>query len=64
MRLTRKLFIFAVTLNRPKSLNALSSPFFAEINDALRKLDDDKSIGAIVMTGNEKAFAGKLPLAS
>lgn len=45
-------------MNRPKSLNALSTPFFVEINDALRTFDDDPTIGAIVMTGNEKAFAG------
>ena len=48
----------AVTLNRPKALNALSSPLFEELNDALRKLDEDETIGAIVLTGSEKAFAG------
>lgn len=50
-----------VTLNRPKALNALSSPLFEEVNDALKKFDDDQSIGAIVLTGSEKAFAGTLP---
>lgn len=48
-----------VTLNRPKALNALSSPLFTELNDALSKYDNDKDIGAIVITGSEKAFAGK-----
>lgn len=47
-----------VTLNRPKALNALSSPLFQELNDALSKYDQDKDIGAIVITGSEKAFAG------
>lgn len=47
-----------VTLNRPKALNALSSAVFVELNDALRKLDQDKDTGAIVITGSEKAFAG------
>lgn len=47
-----------VTLNRPKALNALSSPLFRELNDALTKYDEDKDIGAIVLTGSEKAFAG------
>ncbi|QKX60670.1 uncharacterized protein TRUGW13939_07816 [Talaromyces rugulosus] len=46
-----------VTLNRPKALNALSSPLFEELNDALSKYDENKDIGAIVITGSEKAFA-------
>ncbi|KAK3061520.1 hypothetical protein LTS18_006027, partial [Coniosporium uncinatum] len=46
-----------ITLNRPKALNALSSPLFLELNDALHKFDKDDQIGAIVVTGSEKAFA-------
>jgi len=46
-----------ITLNRPKALNALSSPLFAELNQALREADDDASVGAVVLTGSEKAFA-------
>ncbi|KAL8835540.1 MAG: hypothetical protein Q9170_003273 [Blastenia crenularia] len=46
-----------ITLNRPRALNALSTSLFRELNDALRQLDDDKTTGAIVLTGNEKAFA-------
>lgn len=46
-----------VTLNRPKSLNALSTPLIAELNAALRTLDASPSIGAIVLTGSPKAFA-------
>ncbi|KAJ5727738.1 ClpP/crotonase-like domain-containing protein [Penicillium malachiteum] len=46
-----------ITLNRPKALNALCSPLFTELNDALSKYDEDKSIGAIIITGSEKAFA-------
>ena len=48
-----------VTLNRPRALNALSTSLFKELNDALRSFDDDDSTSAIVLTGNEKAFAGK-----
>jgi enoyl-CoA hydratase len=47
-----------VTLNRPKALNALSSPLFKELNNALVKFEEDKEIGAIVLTGSDKAFAG------
>ncbi|KAH8982719.1 enoyl-CoA hydratase [Lactarius akahatsu] len=46
-----------VTLNRPKALNALNSALFAELNEALRLIDADKEIGAIVITGSERAFA-------
>ncbi|KAL4807096.1 ClpP/crotonase-like domain-containing protein [Aspergillus unguis] len=46
-----------ITLNRPKALNALSSPLFKELNDALSKYDESKDIGAIIITGSEKAFA-------
>lgn len=46
-----------ITLNRPKALNALSSPLMAEVNHALRAFDTDRSIGAVVLTGSEKAFA-------
>ncbi|KAL8641908.1 MAG: hypothetical protein Q9228_001356 [Teloschistes exilis] len=46
-----------ITLNRPRALNALSTALFQELNTALRQLDDDKSTGAIVLTGSEKAFA-------
>lgn len=48
-----------VTLNRPKKLNALNTTLFDELNKALRAYDCDDSIGAIVLTGNQKAFAGK-----
>jgi enoyl-CoA hydratase len=46
-----------ITFNRPKALNALSSPLFKELNEALRELDEDDNVGAIVITGSEKAFA-------
>ena len=48
-----------IALNRPKALNALSSPLFAELNQALERADEDTDIGAIVLTGSEKAFAGR-----
>ena len=46
-----------ITLNRPKAMNALSTPLMRELTDALDKLEADDDIGAIVITGNEKAFA-------
>ena len=50
-----------LTLNRPKALNALSSALFQELNHALQEADADEAIGAIVLTGSEKAFAGSCP---
>ena len=47
-----------ITLNRPKALNALSTPLFDELNEAVAQLDADKEIGALVLTGSERAFAG------
>ena len=46
-----------ITLNRPKALNALSSALIAELNEALEKFEADETIGCIVITGSEKAFA-------
>lgn len=47
-----------ITLNRPKALNALSSPLFLELNQAMAEADADAQVGAIVLTGSDKAFAG------
>ena len=46
-----------ITLNRPKQLNALNDQVMEEIGAALMKFDADEGIGAIVITGSEKAFA-------
>lgn len=46
-----------ITLNRPEALNALNGQLMDEITRALRDLEADDNIGAIVITGNEKAFA-------
>ena len=46
-----------ITLNRPKALNALNSPLIRELNAATAAFDQDASIGAIVITGSDRAFA-------
>jgi len=46
-----------VTLNRPKQLNALNAKLMQELGAALSGFDADDGIGAILITGNEKAFA-------
>ncbi|MET0899986.1 MAG: enoyl-CoA hydratase [Mycobacterium sp.] len=49
--------VATITLNRPKALNALNSQVMTEVTAAAAELDDDPDVGAIVITGNEKAFA-------
>lgn len=46
-----------ITLNRPKQMNALNPQLMQELAAALYAFDADDAIGAIVITGNEKAFA-------
>jgi enoyl-CoA hydratase len=46
-----------IKLNRPQALNALSSALMADLDAALEAFEADPAIGAIVLTGSEKAFA-------
>ena len=46
-----------ITLNRPKALNALNDALLDEIGAALDAFEADDGIGAVVLTGSEKAFA-------
>ena len=46
-----------ITLNRPKALNALNAALFDDLNRALDGFEEDPEIGAIVITGSERAFA-------
>ncbi|MEO8203316.1 MAG: enoyl-CoA hydratase [Betaproteobacteria bacterium] len=46
-----------VTLNRPKQMNALNADLMQELAAALYAFDADDAVGAIVITGNDKAFA-------
>ncbi|KAG8434931.1 hypothetical protein GDO86_013047 [Hymenochirus boettgeri] len=46
-----------IQLNRPKALNALCDGLMTELNQALETFEGDPHVGAIVITGSEKAFA-------
>ncbi len=46
-----------ITLNRPKQYNALNDELMDQLGAALLAFDADDSVGCIVITGNEKAFA-------
>lgn len=49
--------VMLITLNRPQALNALNSTVMRELSEALQECDVDDDIGAVVLTGSEKAFA-------
>lgn len=53
-----------ITLNRPKVLNALSNEVIEAVAKAMQGFDADDGIGAIVLTGNEKAFAAGADIAA
>lgn len=50
-------FVALIELNRPKELNALNRQLMGEIRDALKMLDEDDNVRAIILTGGEKVFA-------
>lgn len=49
--------VAVITLNRPKALNALNSQVMNEVTTAAAEFDADHGVGAIIITGSEKAFA-------
>jgi len=53
-----------ITLNRPKSYNALNYHILSELMSALADFDKDNTIGAMVITGNEKTFAAGADITS
>src|SRR5579872_5265292 len=46
-----------ITLNRPQALNALNAALIRDLGAAFDDLEMDPAIGAIVLTGSDKAFA-------
>ncbi|HTJ49629.1 MAG TPA: enoyl-CoA hydratase-related protein [Cyclobacteriaceae bacterium] len=46
-----------IQLNRPKELNALNLQLMQELRDTLQVLDKNNDVRAIIITGNEQAFA-------
>ena len=50
-------FVALIQLNRPKELNALNTQLMQELRDALQALDRNDQVRAIIITGNDQAFA-------
>jgi cyclohex-1-ene-1-carboxyl-CoA hydratase len=53
-----------ITLNRPRQMNALNDALMDALGAALLAFDADEAIGAIVITGNDKAFAAGADIAA
>ncbi|MBU4609554.1 enoyl-CoA hydratase [Achromobacter sp. GG226] len=53
-----------LTLNRPKALNALNDALMDELGAALLAFENNLDIGAVVITGSEKAFAAGADIAA
>lgn len=49
--------VAVIQLNRPKALNALCNGLMSEVSNAIDSIEKDSSVGAIIITGSEKAFA-------
>lgn len=53
-----------ITLNRPSQLNALNDALMSALGDALLGFDKDDGIGAIIITGSDRAFAAGADIAA
>ena len=49
--------VVLIRLNRPKQLNAINTVLMGELVAALKAADTDPAVGAMVVTGDERAFA-------
>ncbi len=57
IRIEMKRRVGFIQLNRPKALNALNQTMLMEVMEALESFDANKEVGAMVITGGDKAFA-------
>ncbi len=57
IELTRDGGVAILQMDRPQALNALNIDMMRELADALAKLEEDDTVGCVVLTGHDKAFA-------
>ena len=57
LRIEVRASVGLIVLNRPQAMNALSLDLREELADALDRMECDDAIGAMIITGNDKAFA-------
>ena len=51
-----------IKLNRPEARNAINGRLLQQLMEALEAFDNDEAVGALVVTGNEKAFAAGMDI--
>ncbi|XP_065029621.1 probable enoyl-CoA hydratase 1, peroxisomal isoform X3 [Musa acuminata AAA Group] len=54
--------VAVITINRPSSLNSLTRPMMVLLAAAIRRLDADPAVGALVITGRGRAFCSGVDL--
>ncbi|CAL9125300.1 unnamed protein product [Musa textilis] len=54
--------VAVITINRPSSLNSLTRPMMVLLAAAIRRLDADPAVGALVLTGRGRAFCSGVDL--
>lgn len=54
--------VATVTLDRPQARNALSRALRDELEQSLRRLDDDPAVRAIILTGTDPAFCSGMDI--
>ncbi len=55
--------VMLLTISRPSALNALNSVFFSEMDSFISSVQDDKTIRALIITGEGKAFVAGADIA-
>ena len=55
--------IAVITLNRPKSMNALNSQVFRDLHHVLTEIDGDEDVKVVILAGSEKSFAAGADIA-
>ena len=63
LKIEKKEEIAVVTISRPKAMNALNTRFFEEMDAAVAQFKEDKSLRAIILTGEGKAFVAGADIA-
>ena len=56
--------VLRITLNRPERMNAWTPTMMAELTSAVKAANDDRSIGAIVVTGAGRGFCAGADIAA
>ena len=54
--------IIRICINRPKTLNAMNMPFFNEIRDTFKKINEHEKARAVILQGEGKIFTSGLDL--